>query len=150
MHENRTQQLSLQTQAGSLSSSFLQRTRYDVVRLRAIVDQASNRGRSAIGEAQRIAHAIHGAAALFGFPRVSATGGAIERLCESMTSNTAAACPSQHSAALQQLIALSDQLNKDLDACDPSALITSGIFQGMGGETPTECSSLLALPLDDG
>jgi CheY-like chemotaxis protein len=121
----------VQAQVGSLTGGFLQRTKDDVVRLRSIIARACE-DRSVIEEAQRIAHSIHGAGAMFGFPTVSAAGGAIERLSESALSSTATPGSGCAPAVLQQLSALTDQLDREVEASEKTTVVATGMFQGLG------------------
>lgn len=84
-----------QAHVESLSLRFLERVRGEVLRLRELTTSAQQGDRSVLGEIERVAHSIHGAGAIFGFPAVSTSGGAVERLVEDMrtggmTSNEAA------------------------------------------------------------
>jgi two-component system, OmpR family, response regulator len=74
----RDEQSQVQAQVSSLADGFLQRTRGDAVRLGEMFAHARTRDPAMLKEAARIAHAIHGAGAMFGFPQLSAAGGAIE------------------------------------------------------------------------
>jgi len=121
-------QAQVQEQVDSLSDSFLQRTRDDVVRLRKILERARHEDRSVLKEAERIAHSIHGAAAMFGFPDVSAAGGAIERLVEGIIASTAVSSSACEPTVLQQLLDFVDQLARDVDTSRPTAVGTAGMF----------------------
>lgn len=74
----------VQAEIDPLSESFLQRARDDAVRLRAMIERARRKEKMALEEIERCGHSLHGAGAMFGFPRVSALGGAIEQLAESI------------------------------------------------------------------
>jgi two-component system, OmpR family, response regulator len=91
------------TQVSTLTDGFLQRTRGDVIRLRAIIERARQSDRSVLKDAQHIAHSIHGAGAMFGFPEVSAAGGAIERLVEGIMASAVAPGSTGDQTVLQQL-----------------------------------------------
>jgi CheY-like chemotaxis protein len=122
----------VKAEVSSLADSFLERTRSDVVQLRAIFGRARHENRSVFEEVQRIAHSIHGAGAMFGFPEVSATGGAIERLVEDVMANTAALSSVCEPAILQQFLDFTYQLANDVDAGAHSALSGAGMFDGPG------------------
>lgn len=64
----------------ALTERFVQRARGDVESLRNSIAHANLAERAVTQEIERIAHSIHGAAAIFGLPEVSAAGEAIERL----------------------------------------------------------------------
>ncbi len=93
----------LQAEVDLLMETFLQRARDDVICLRGILERASPGDRSAFKEARRIAHSIHGAAAIFGFPHLSASGGAIERLLEGVATGAGAHHSGEFSVLIQQL-----------------------------------------------
>jgi CheY-like chemotaxis protein len=67
----------------TLAEQFLARTRVDVERLRSFVCSGPLNGRAELKEIERIAHSIHGAGAMIGFPAISKSGGAIEHFLES-------------------------------------------------------------------
>lgn len=68
----------------SLTESFLVRARRDVGRLRQLQERLLAGDKSALRELERLAHSIHGSAAMFGFPAISESGGAIEDLADTM------------------------------------------------------------------
>jgi two-component system, OmpR family, response regulator len=65
-----------------LPGGFLERARGDVLRLRQMVARIVPGHPCVLEEMERVAHSIHGAAAMFGFPAVSDSGGALESLVE--------------------------------------------------------------------
>jgi two-component system, OmpR family, response regulator len=67
-------------QVNSLTGDFLRRTRSDVIRLTEMFEHAGTGDTTVLKGAERLAHSIHGAGAMFGFPQLSATAGAIEQL----------------------------------------------------------------------
>jgi two-component system OmpR family response regulator len=127
------EQARVKAEVGSLTDNFLQRTRNDVVHLRAIIERARHENRSVFEEAQRIAHSIHGAGAMFGFPDVSATGGAIERLVEDVMASTAGLSSKCEPAVLQKFLEFTYRLAHDVDASAHSAPSGAGMFHAPGG-----------------
>jgi CheY-like chemotaxis protein len=125
-------QSQVREQVGSLTDNFLRRTRDDAVRLRAIIERAGHEDRSVLKEAERIAHSIHGAGAMFGFPEVSAVGGAIERLVEGIMAGTAALHSTDESAVLRQLLDCTAQLAYQIEAAGPPTRSSAGMFQERG------------------
>jgi two-component system OmpR family response regulator len=91
----------------SLSDTFLSRTAGDVVRLEEIIARIRHGERSLLPEVERLAHRIHGAGHLFGFPNVSASGAAIERLAVANTPSAGSNCDP---AAVRQLTYCTEQL----------------------------------------
>jgi two-component system OmpR family response regulator len=67
-------------QVSSLTGDFLRRTRSDVIRLTEMFERAGTGDTTVLKGAERLAHSIHGAGAMFGFPKLSAAAGAIEQL----------------------------------------------------------------------
>ena len=67
----------------SLALHFLERARGHAIRLRKLTATAHG-NRSVLEEIERVAHSVHGAGAIFGFPSVSASGRDIERLVEEL------------------------------------------------------------------
>jgi two-component system OmpR family response regulator len=67
-------------QVSSLTGDFLRRTRSDVIRLTEMFERAGTGDTTVLKGAERLAHSIHGAGAMFGFPQLSAAAGAIEQL----------------------------------------------------------------------
>jgi CheY-like chemotaxis protein len=119
-------------QAESLADGFLQRSRGDAVRLRDLLERARRGDLSVLGEVERIAHSIHGAAAMFGFARLSVAGGSIERLVEGVLANTAADRIGGH-AMLQQLLDHTVRLAQEVEAAGSAA--PGGLFADHAGAT---------------
>jgi two-component system, OmpR family, response regulator len=69
----------VEQQVSSLTGDFLRRTRGDVIRLTEMFERAGTGDTTVLKGAERLAHSIHGAGAMFGFPQLSATAGAIEQ-----------------------------------------------------------------------
>jgi two-component system OmpR family response regulator len=127
----RAAQSQVRAHVSSLTDSFLERTGTDVVRLRAIIERARHEGRSVLKEAERIAHSIHGAGGMFGFPQLSAAGGAIERLVEGMMTSTVALGSSDELSILQQLLDCTAQLAREIEAVGEPTRSNAGMFQGL-------------------
>jgi two-component system, OmpR family, response regulator len=114
----------IQAQLDTLTKSFLQRTRSDAVRLRALIERVRQGERSMLKEIERTTHSIHGAGAMFGFPEVSAAARAIERLCEQSMGGQSMG----ESAMLRQLSELTAQLCRRIEAAG-QAMPSSGMLQ---------------------
>jgi two-component system OmpR family response regulator len=117
----------IQAQLDTLTNSFLQRTRSDAVRLRELIERVRQGERSMLKEIERVTHSIHGAGAMFGFPEVSRSGEAIERLVEEAMAGFTAATPGEP-AMLRRLSDLTAQLSRDIEAA-AQALPSSGMLQ---------------------
>jgi len=91
----------------SLTDTFLERTSGDVVRLWEMLAHVERGEGSVLQEVERIAHTIHGTGAMFGFPKVSSTGAAIERLAMECAASPSMAC---EPAVLRQLMQCTEQL----------------------------------------
>jgi CheY-like chemotaxis protein len=88
----------------ALRERFLDRTRADVDRLRHLAQRARAECRTELAEMERVAHSIHGAGQMFGFPAVSTLGGAIEHLAESWLMAGKTGAEPAKTAALRILI----------------------------------------------
>jgi two-component system OmpR family response regulator len=126
----RARQSRVQAQVSSLADGFLRRARNDVVRLRAFIECARHGDQSALEEAGRVGHSIHGAGAMFGFPEIGAAGGAIERVAEEVMASSMAPGPGCRPASLQQLSDSAEQLAQALVAARQTAPGSAGMFQG--------------------
>jgi two-component system, OmpR family, response regulator len=114
-------------QVDSLTAGFLERTKGDVVRLRNLWESVRRGDRAVLEEIEHVGHSIHGAGAMFGFPAVSAAGGAIEYwAAEYLTSGAATA--DQFSAP--QLLQLIDRLSQKLAAAGSAVPSAAAMFQG--------------------
>jgi two-component system, OmpR family, response regulator len=71
-------------EVNSLTGGFLERAQRDVGRLRQLLERLWEGEKSALRELERLAHSIHGSAAMFGFPAMSETGGAIEDMARAL------------------------------------------------------------------
>jgi CheY-like chemotaxis protein len=110
----------VEAEVSSLANGFLVRTKDDIHRLRKLLDRAGNGDRMVLKESERIAHSIHGAGAIFGFPNVSEAAGAIERLVGEITA--APAAPRSPSApAMLRLLDCTQQLAQALEAAGRAA-----------------------------
>jgi CheY-like chemotaxis protein len=110
----------VEAEVTSLANGFLVRTKDDIHRLRKLLDRAGNGDRMVLKESERIAHSIHGAGAIFGFPNVSEAAGAIERLVGEITA--APAAPRSPSApAMLRLLDCTQQLAQALEAAGRAA-----------------------------
>jgi HPt (histidine-containing phosphotransfer) domain-containing protein len=63
----------------SLAERFLERTRGDLMRLATLWERGRGGDRDAFNEVEFLAHAIHGAGAIFGFPAISTAAGKLEQ-----------------------------------------------------------------------
>jgi two-component system OmpR family response regulator len=116
--------------ANSLADGFLHRTRGDVPRLIELLERARAGDRAVLQEVERIAHSIHGAGALFGFPRLSAAGAAIERIVEGAIANTLTPDPTAELAMLQQLVNLTQRLAQEVETAGKTPPGGDGLIQG--------------------
>jgi len=91
----------------SLSDTFLERTAGDVVRLEAMIARIGHGERALLTDVERLAHRIHGAAHMFGFPQISDSGAAIEQLAAASGRATGSTCDP---AALRHLTHCTSQL----------------------------------------
>jgi len=84
----------------SLADRFLARTRGDLDRLNDLWDRGLGGDRGAFNEVEFLAHAIHGAGAIFGFPAISVAAGKLESGAQEIAEGTATELhPLEHSLA---------------------------------------------------
>jgi two-component system, OmpR family, response regulator len=114
-----------------LTASFLQRARSDVTTLAKLIGLAQDGDQSVFKEIERIAHSIHGAGAMFGFPTVSAAGGTIARTAEGLMEGNAVRHLARKPAELLQLLELSKQLAQHVEAAWQTAPQSTAMFQGV-------------------
>ena len=122
-----------QAQVDSLTVSFLQRAWADVINLAKMIERAQAADRSVFPEIERICHSIHGAGAMFGFPRISEVGGAMDRMVAAATASAALHGSESESATLQQLLEANKQLAQEVEAAWQTAPQSAAMFQGPGG-----------------
>jgi two-component system, OmpR family, response regulator len=125
-----TEEGQIHAQVNSLTISFLHRARADGINLANMIERAQNGDRSLFKEMERIAHSLHGAGAMFGFPQVSAVGGALARTVEGLMAGHAARASVSESTALQQLTELGQQLKQHVEAAWKTAPQSTAMFQG--------------------
>jgi two-component system, OmpR family, response regulator len=116
----------VQAHVESLALRFLERARGEVIRLRELTDSARQGDRSVLGEIERVAHSIHGAGAIFGFPSVSALGGDVERLVEELMTAGIASDQSAEPIDLQ-LLRCTERLAQEVDAAVASGPKRAGM-----------------------
>jgi two-component system, OmpR family, response regulator len=122
-----------QAQVDSLTVSFLQRAWADVINLAKMVDQAQRGDRSVFPEIERVAHSLHGAGAMFGFPKISEVGGTMVRMVEGLVASAGAHASAGEPAVLQQLVESSKQLAQEVEAAWQAAPQSGAMFQGPTG-----------------
>jgi DNA-binding response OmpR family regulator len=99
----RTGEDQVQAHVESLALRFIERARGEVIRLRELTASARPGDQAVLGEIARLAHSIHGAGAIFGFPSISALGGVVERLVEELMTGGIAFDPTAGPLDLQLL-----------------------------------------------
>ena len=122
-----------QAQVDSLTVSFLQRAWTDVINLAKLAERAQNGDRSVFSEIERVSHSLHGAGAMFGFPKLSEVGGAMARLAEGLAARAEANSSASEPAALRQLVEFSKQLAQEVEAAWQTAPQGVAMFQTIGG-----------------
>jgi CheY-like chemotaxis protein len=120
-------QAQAQAHVDSLTINFLRRASADVISVAKLIAQAQDGDRSALKEIERVSHSIHGAGAMFGFPRMSEVSGTMTRIAERLT---ASAAPAGDAALSQQLLECSKHLAREVDAAWQTAPQGGAMFQG--------------------
>jgi DNA-binding response OmpR family regulator len=100
--------------ADELTRAFLERAQGDVEHIRTMVEGVRNGNSSMLEQAEGLAHSIHGAAAMFGYPGVSECGGLLERLFERTLAGAAGG--SMGAAVLSQLEDSTERLARSIAA----------------------------------
>jgi two-component system, OmpR family, response regulator len=125
-----TEPVRARAQLDALTISFLRRARYDGINLANMIERAQAGDPSVYKEIDRVAHSLHGAGAMFGFPNVSAVGGMIARTVEDLMARQEARGPAREIAVLGQLLELSRQLAQHVEAASQTAPQSDAMFQG--------------------
>jgi DNA-binding response OmpR family regulator len=126
-----------QVPADTLTERFLQRAARDVVELRDMIQRVRCGDSMAINELQRVAHSIHGAGAMFGYPHISRSGGALERAVETLLSDG-----ERPLAVLQRLVDGTERLSRAVDGARRIGTRGDGMLQGLaGGTTSSPCEA---------
>jgi two-component system OmpR family response regulator len=125
-------QSSAEAEIDSLTSSFLQRAWADVINLAKMIEQAQKGDRSVFPEVERVSHSLHGAGAMFGFPKISEIGGKIARMVEGLVANAGPDSAGER-VILQQLVESSKQLAQEVEAAWQVAPQSAAMFQGPVG-----------------
>ena len=122
----------VQVQVDSLTQGFVRRSGTDVVRLSAMLHHARAGRWSELDELERLAHSIHGAGAIFGFPQLSAAAGAIERLLgERATAPEAAERIGE--SVLARLAVCIGQLSQEVEAARGTAPLPDCLYHEASG-----------------
>jgi two-component system, OmpR family, response regulator len=122
-----------QAQVDSLTITFLQRAWADVINLAKMIERAQNGDRSVLNEIERVSHSLHGAGAMFGFPKLSAVGGTMARIVEGISASAEPHGSAHEPAALQQLLEFSKQLAQEVEAAWQIAPQGAAMFQTPAG-----------------
>jgi chemotaxis protein histidine kinase CheA len=123
-------QAKAQAQVDSLTINFLQRAWTDVIHLAKMIERAQNGDRSVFKEIERLSHSLHGAGAMFGFPKISDLGGTMARMVEGLGASSEAPGSASEPAVLQQLLEFSKQLAQEVEAAWQTTPQTTAMFQG--------------------
>jgi two-component system, OmpR family, response regulator len=123
-------QVRVQAEVNSLTVHFLARAQADVINLAKLIGLAREGDRSVFKEIERVAHSIHGAGAMFGFPNVSAAGGSIARTVQGLLAGHAGGGSGGERTALLQLLESNRQLARHVEAAGQTAPQSAAMFQG--------------------
>jgi two-component system OmpR family response regulator len=126
-------QSNAQAQVDSLTISFLQRAWADVINLAKMIERAQNGDRSVFKEIERVSHSLHGAGAMFGFPKISEVGGTMARIVEGLAVSAEVHSSACDPAALPPLLELSKQLAQEVEAAWQTAPQSAAMFQTPAG-----------------
>jgi len=112
----------------SLTREFLERISKDALRLANLAISVQRGEWSLLSEMERLAHSIHGAGALFGFPAISESSGIVECLVEGLRSSTPQTRSTAESAGMK-LSAGIGRLAKEIAAANPTVQGGAGMFK---------------------
>jgi len=122
-----------QAQVDSLTINFLQRAWTDVINLAKMLERAQNGNRSVFKEIERVSHSLHGAGAMFGFPKISDLGGTMARMVEGLVAGAEAPGSAREPAVLRQLLEFSKQLAQEVEVAWQTAPQSAAMFQDSVG-----------------
>jgi two-component system OmpR family response regulator len=122
----------VKAQVDSLTASFLQRAWADVINLAKMIERAQTGDRSAYPEIERTCHSIHGAGAMFGFPKISEEGGAMARMIAAMLGGAEPSSSAIESVMLQQLFEANKKLAQEVEAAWQTAPQSAAMCQTLG------------------
>jgi two-component system, OmpR family, response regulator len=122
----------VQAQVDSLTVSFLQRAWADVINLAKMIERAQAGDRSVFPEIERVCHSIHGAGAMFGFPRISEEGGAMARMMAAVRAGAEPNSSAREAVSLQELSDTSKRLAQQVENAWQTAPQSAAMFQGHG------------------
>jgi CheY-like chemotaxis protein len=113
----------------TLAQQFLERTRVDVDRIRSLAIAARIDFDASLSEIEQIAHSIHGTGAMVGYSAVSESGGALQRLVESLLNEDKAPTKSVGPIVLVRLHELIENLARALVAARSIIPSNTAMFQ---------------------
>lgn len=111
----------VEAEVTSLATSFLKRTRGDLLRLGHMAERARQGEASVLQEIGRLTHSIHGTGAMFGYRGVSAAAGSMEKWVGQATANISATGAGIDAALLETLLAFIQRLAQEIDAAAQTA-----------------------------
>jgi CheY-like chemotaxis protein len=126
-------QSTVQAQLDALTISFLQRAWGDVINLAKMIERTKSGDRSVFKEIERVSHSLHGAGAMFGFPKISEVGGSMARMVEQLIAGAEAHRSGCEPAVLQRLLESSKLLAQEVEAAWQTAPQGAAMFQGSAG-----------------
>jgi two-component system, OmpR family, response regulator len=122
-------QTQVQAQVESLTSGFLERARTDTLRLSTLMQRAKDGDPTVFKEMEHIAHSIHGAGAMFGFPTLSTSGETIARIAAGLASKRGQSA-GDAASLLQRLLECSERLAHEVASASQTGPEKAAMFQG--------------------
>jgi two-component system OmpR family response regulator len=117
-------------EVNSLTVNFLERAQADVLNLAKLIGLAREGHRSVFKDIERVAHSIHGAGAMFGFPNISAAGASIARMAEGLSARHVSGNAQGERTAILQLLESNRQLAQYVEAARHTKPQSAAMFQG--------------------
>jgi two-component system, OmpR family, response regulator len=123
----------VRAQMDSLTANFLRRASADVINLAKMIEGAQQGDQSAFKEIERVSHSIHGAGAMFGFPKMSEAGGIMARMVQRLTAAAPPNSSACESAVIEQLKVCCKQLAEEVEAAWQEAPQGAAMLRGPVG-----------------
>jgi chemotaxis protein histidine kinase CheA len=101
--------------------------------LAKMIEGAQQGDQSAFKEIERVSHSIHGAGAMFGFPKMSEAGGIMARMVQRLTAAAPPRSSACESAVIEQLKVCSKQLAEEVEAAWRGAPQGAAMLRGPVG-----------------
>jgi two-component system, OmpR family, response regulator len=114
-------QSQVQAQVDALTIGFLERTRADAIHLSTMVALAKDGDRTVMNELERLAHSIHGSAAVFGFHKLSELGATIAKMSVALRESAKNQPAAGEARLMQQLLDSNEMFARAVETAGQAA-----------------------------